>query len=819
MNKRWIALLLAGLTVLSLLAGCGKKEEEEQYEYIPTYHELKLESGSFENGINAYIIRGDVMYFYTYEYTTAADGARDGAAIAEDGIAVAEEPAFVDDLGTAAAVEGGEAISRLVLYRVNLDGTGLTRLSDYQQTPLDEGMEGYVNINAMQIDGQGRLWVLEQKEQYYYNLPDDFDPETDNQWNYYTEGDGSCLLRRLSDTGAVEFSVDLEALYLEQLKKDGEYNPDQRYYFWAYSFLVDNSGYMLVYSMERLMVISPEGELVSAASYNNLSDQLISLSDGRVAIQSWESGLKAVDPTTWVLQEGEDGALPRPENYSYVNQYYSGSGDYLYFYSSSSSLYGMKADGTAERLVDWLDCDVENDYYAMTVLSADRLATVTTDWNDAQTKCSLVLLDRTLVTPENRRTELTLATFNLNWNLRRAVKAFNRSNTEYRIRVKDYSEYSTEENYEAGLQKLSTEIISGDVPDILACSDLPIRQYAAKGLLTDLTPYIEADEALGNGGLVKSVTDACRSEDGELFYVASQFYIHTAMADKKVVGDITGLTPAEALDFYQNRLQPDASLMGFTVNRENLMIDLLGANLEHYVNWETGECTFDSGSFANLLEILKLAPEEIDDEIYNNWDIYGQEAAMRDGRQLLVSNVVSDWFDILYSMSYAGGDGIYVGMPDEDRQGSCFELYCPLAMSSKTKHKDTVWSFIREFLTNEEYSGWGLSMVQSRLDANLEEARKHQYYEDENGNQIEYPIYTYFDNSTGQQVDIYCLTDELYNTLMDLINNTSRLYDYDQSIMSIVKSEVDNFLKGSSSAQDVAAMIQNKVSLYVNENR
>lgn len=818
MNKRWIALLLAGLTVLSLLAGCGKKEEEEQYEYIPTYHELKLESGSFENGINAYIIRGDVMYFYTYEYTTAADGARDGAAIAKGGIAVAEEPAFVDVLGTDAAVEGGEAISRLVLYRVNLDGTGLTRLSDYQQTPLDEGMEGYVNINAMQIDGQGRLWVLEQKEQYYYNLPDDFDPETDNQWNYYTEGDGSCLLRRLSDTGAVEFSVDLEALYLEQLKKDGEYNPDQRYYFWAYSFLVDNSGYMLVSSMARLMVISPEGELVSAATYNNLSDQLISLSDGRVAIQSWESGLKAVDPTTWALQEGEDGALPRPENYSYVNQYYSGCGDYLYFYSSSSSLYGMKADGTAERLVDWLDCDVENDYYAMTVLSADRLATVTTDWNDAQTKCSLVLLDRTLVTPENRRTELTLATFNLNWNLRRAVKAFNRSNTEYRIRVKDYSEYSTEENYEAGLQKLSTEIISGDVPDILACSDLPIRQYAAKGLLTDLTPYIEADEALGNGGLVKSVTDACRSEDGELFYVASQFYIHTAMADKKVVGDITGLTPAEALDFYQNRLQPDASLMGFTVNRENLMIDLLGANLEHYVNWETGECTFDSGSFANLLEILKLAPEEIDDEIYNNWDIYGQEAAMRDGRQLLVSNVVSDWFDILYSMSYAGGDGIYVGMPDEDRQGSCFELYCPLAMSSKTKHKDTVWSFIREFLTNEEYSGWGLSMVQSRLDANLEEARKHQYYEDENGNQIEYPIYTYYD-STGQQVDIYCLTDELYNTLMDLINNTSRLYDYDQSIMSIVKSEVDNFLKGSSSAQDVAAMIQNKVSLYVNENR
>lgn len=809
MNKRWVALLLAGLTVLSLLAGCGKEKEEEQYEYVPTYYELNPETGSFENGINAHIIRGDVMYFYTYEYTTAADGARTGVAAAED---------FIDVLGTDAAEEDGEVTSRLVLYRVNLDGTGLTRLSDYQQTPLDEGMEGYVSINSMQIDSQGHLWVLEQKEQYYYDLPDDFDPETDDQWNYYTEGEGGCLLRRLSDTGAEEFSVDLQALYLEQLKKDGEYNPDQHYYFWAYSFLVDNNGYTLVYSMERLMVISPQGELVSAATYSNLSEQLITLSDGRVAVQSWEGGLKVVDPTTWTLQEGEDGALPRPENYNYVNQYYNGSGDYLYFYASSSSLYGMKADGTSERLVDWLECDVENDYYAMSVLSADRLATVTTDWNDAQTKCSLVLLNRTLVTPENRRTELTLATFNLSWNLRRAVKAFNRNNTEYRIRVKDYAEYSTDDNYEAGLQKLSTEIISGDVPDILACDDLPIRQYAAKGLLADLTPYIEADEMLGNGGLVKSVTDACRSEDGELFYLASKFSIHTALADKKVVGDITGLTPEEALDFYQNRLQPDASLTGFTFNRESLMIDLLSSNLEHYVNWETGECTFDSGSFANLLEILKFAPEEIDDEIYNSWDIYGPEAAMRDGRQLLNSCVISDWYDLLYTLSYVAGDGIYVGMPDEDRQGSCFELYNPLAMSSKTKHKDTVWAFIREFLTNEEYSDWGFSMVQSRLEANLEEARKHQYYEDANGNHIEYPVFSYYD-STGQLVDIYCLTDELYDTLMGLINNTSRVYDYDNSIMSIVKSEVDNFLKGSSSAQDVAAMIQNKVSLYVNENR
>lgn len=799
MKKKVIALLLAGLTVLSLLAGCGNKtEEEDQYQYIPTYHELLSENGEpFENGINARTVGGDVMYFYTYEYNTVSADTP-GAAVTED----VDEPA-----------DGG-ARSELAIYRVNLDGTGLTRLPDYHQSSLDEGMEGYVNINAMEADSQGRLWVLEQVEQYYYDLPEDFDPETDDQWNYYTDAAGSCKLMRLGDTGAVEYSVDLRALYQEQRTKEG-YSAEENSYFWAYSFLVDGNDNAYVYAMNYLMVISPDGKLKACSSDDQVSDNLFCLSDGRIAINTWDGGPKIINAETAELTEEE---LPVPENYNYVNLYYGGSGDYLYFYATSSSLYGMKADGTVEQRMDWLDCDVDSDYYSIEVVNEQRLATVESDWSGEVPKTTLVTLDRTLVAPENRRTELTLACFNLNWTLRRAVKAFNRSNTEYRIRVKDYSEYSTDDNYEAGLQKLSTEIISGDVPDILACDNLPIRQYAAKGLLEDLTPFIEQDEKIGADGLVKSVADACRSDDGELYYVASQFYIRTALADKRMVGDVTGITPAEAMDYYQNKLQPDSSLMGYFVNRETLMEELMGCNLEHYVNWETGECSFDSESFANLLEIVKTAPEEIDDEWYNSWNIYGPSYAMKEGRQLLSTDTISDWYSMLYVLDYVGDNGVFVGVPDEERAGNCFELNYPIAMSSKSKHQDAVWAFISDLLTNEEYFSWGFSTVQSRLNKTLAEARVPQSYEDGDGNIIEYPVYSYEDEN-GEIVDVYCLTDEMYNDLLSLINDTHRVYDYDRNIMDIVTGEVDAFLKGSSSAQEVAAIIQNRVSLYVNENR
>ena len=179
---------------------------------------------------------------------------------------------------------------------------------------------------------------------------------------------------------------------------------------------------------------------------------------------------------------------------------------------------------------------------------------------------------------------------------------------------------------------------------------------------------------------------------------------------------------------------------------------------------------------------------------------------------------MSDWYSLLDGKSYLGVDAQFVGLPDENREGNSFNTYLPLAMSSKSKNKDGVWQFISAYLTDENDYSWGFSIVQSKLDSYLAEARKRQSYTDENGNQVEYPVFSYTDDS-GNRVDVYCLEQEDYDALMALINNTHRMFDYDQAIMEIIKGEADNFLKGSSSAQDVANAIQNRVKLYVNETR
>lgn len=163
------------------------------------------------------------------------------------------------------------------------------------------------------------------------------------------------------------------------------------------------------------------------------------------------------------------------------------------------------------------------------------------DSADGPSRQVLVVLNRVDASSIQKKTELTLACFGLDYNLRSQIVKFNRSRADYRIVVKDYSEYATDDDYNAGLTKLNTEIISGNVPDLIANSMLlPIRQYAAKGLLEDLWPYIDADPEYSRDKLMTKPLESLQT-DGKLYQLPIDFGVTTAIGLGKVVGRIRHL--------------------------------------------------------------------------------------------------------------------------------------------------------------------------------------------------------------------------------------------------------------------------------------
>lgn len=782
--KRIIALLVSFLMLLSILSGCGEKEEESGnlITYLPTFHKLDEQITNVGTACSG----SDVMYFIAYvpggteTYTDQFTG---------------ETFDYQTD--------------REALFRIKLDGTGLEEMTGFVKTEIPEGRQGGAYINNMLVGPDGSLWIIENINTYYYDLPEDFDPMTGDMWKYYTEDQNKTVARKLAPDGTETASYDLSAIAAEL---DGA--EQEGYSYYIYDCCIDQAGnlYFFFYGQAgTLVVLSPDGQVLMTLEDDNIGGNMVRLNDGRVAVMCYGENM-AMRPVDLEKKDWGEGLTTPADFYNF----FSGAGEYLYFYSTSSSVMGCKADGTIEKLFTWINCDLNQDeLQGVTVCSQEKVVAMRNDWSGETPTNELVVLDRAEITPENQRKTLTLAVMWLNYDLRNVVLDYNRSNTEYRIEVQDYSEYNTQDDYNAGMTKLTTEIISGKVPDMFVADGLPLRQYGAKGLLEDLLPYLDADEELGGReGLVQPVLNAML-QDGKLYQVASRFSINTATSSSRLVGDVTGWTIEEARAAME-KMPEGASLMDAYTTQSSLLRQLLRWNLGSYVNWDTGECYFDTGEFQDLLEFSTLAPKKIeyDDE---EWMYYQPENRIREGMQLMTVQSFYDWYSLLYQQSYWGSDMVYVGFPADDRRGSAFTVENSLAMSSKCQHKEAAWQFLRGQLTGESDFGWAFPIQKAAFDSYMEEAMTPDTWTDENGNVIEYPKVEYMVN--GETIKIMAMSQEDYDRFEALLNNTTKMADYDESIMEIVMDEAQPFLAGKCSAEKVARMVQSRVMLYVNEQR
>ena len=229
------------------------------------------------------------------------------------------------------------------------------------------------------------------------------------------------------------------------------------------------------------------------------------------------------------------------------------------------------------------------------------------------------------------KTVLTLATMNLDGDMQRMIVKFNRNNPNYRIEISNYSEYNTEEDYEAGLTKLNTEIMAGNVPDILNLDGLSTGKLAARGILADLMPYLNNDEELKDQ-MFDNVLKALMS-DGKLYRTASSFNIETVMGASSIVGDQPGWT----LEEYNAALKTmPAGCEPFSqgTTRDTILSSCLSMEMNKLVDWSTGVCAFDTPVFTDILRFANQFPKDMD---WENMEGEDDTARISSGRQMLMT--------------------------------------------------------------------------------------------------------------------------------------------------------------------------------------
>ena len=219
-----------------------------------------------------------------------------------------------------------------------------------------------------------------------------------------------------------------------------------------------------------------------------------------------------------------------------------------------------------------------------------------------------------------------------------------------------------------------------------------------------------------------------------------------------------------------------------------------------------------------MLDFLKIFPEEFtyDDPGTGPYEL------MSDGRQLLLQYDLRDFVDYQTCIVSTKGEAVFKGYPTAEGVGNVLSYAdSPLCISTACKAPEEAWRFISSLLDEDsdeiEYFS-GLPINARAYDAAEAEAMKKETYKDEETGEVkEWPRRTV---GWGDfTIDIYAMTKEEAQALRELINSTDRSAAYDKNVMNIVSEELQSFFSGAKSAEDTARLIQDRVGIYVNEQR
>ncbi len=839
-TKRMLALLLAALMIVGLFAGCSKDETKDPGKTDPGNSLIDQTKPS----------QTTAKYAYKADYFDLAvpDGVQYVNQICAAGTTLYLTASMQGEEITNTDPDTGETWSyydsRLGVLTIDPDTGICTELSNLQLPEVPEGAEGGVNCYNMIGSDDGTLWMLVNVYATQYELPDDFDPNTDSKWNYpSTDINGSYLMHIAAD-GSTIASLDLSDTNNEDNEDGMSGNLS--------SFAVDAAGNLYVSDYNNIYVLDAEGNVQFKLDGSQYNGSLCRLNAQQVGVMWYnytddvnaadENGQYFVPIDLETKDWGEKVKLPSNEG-----SILPGDDAYDFYYTYNNNIYGYAAKtDTKEKLVDWLACDVDtNNMSGYAMLSDSRVAALMQDWSTDPTTYQLIVLHRVDASEIKEKKVLTLACMYLDWNLRSMIVEYNKTNDEYRINVVDYGEYATDDDYNAGVTKLTTEIISGSVPDIFLTSNLPIDKYAAKGVIADLNTFMDGGNGLSRDYFVPQILNALE-KDGKLYELPTSFTVTTAYALSSIASQYDTWNVAAVQDA-MTQLQEGATVFSDGWTKNTALSNCLSRNLSAFVDWTTGKCEFDSEAFQQLLDFCNSFPAETSDgdgaiAYASSADIAVDDAMwesdatrITNGKQLMSTTGMYSFDSYIWSV-YAIRDKItFTGYPTEDGSGSSFELQMPMAISSVTKYPDAAWDFVCSIIKkmntiDENNYYYGFPISQAAFDAEMTDIMTEQYQLDENGEQVDWDgdgepdkairgSYETMENGETVYKDVYALTQEDIDQILGVINNTHSVYDYDQEILDIITDEVAAYFAGDKDVQTTASMIQSRVNLYVQEQR
>lgn len=661
------------------------------------------------------------------------------------------------------------------LYSVNLDG------SNPEEIPLNVKENEYIDTFDVDADGN-----------YVYLLRN-----TEKVTDYDGMEVCSADLVKAAGDGTETARIDCDSFLNKKKYED------------VYDFTLDAKGNVVLSGENMFFFLDADFENVEkkkAIGMDYVYSGLIPLEDGTFLCSG---GSDSEEDVKFARMNIEERAVEMADNIrlsEFVLNLFPGFGDYDFCYSTQGGIYGYSMDGNVSTgIMDFLGTGIDLNP-RMISMGDGRFLEMETNEEDAG--CSFVVYTKRENSQADGRRKIYYGTIGIEQDVKDAIIEFNRNNENYRIVIKDYLEE------EDPITKMNLDIAAGDVPDIIDLAVGSADQYISKGLVEDLTPYLENDSEIGEEDFIPSVLEAIKT-DGKIYYVAPAFLLSTLVGRESDVGTGTGWTFEEFNDLLASK--PDDVRPFPSYNQVDILASLLDAGESDYIDWQAGTCSFDSPNYKNM---LKIAKERGEAREYNYEENEDEAEEIMNGKILFNSGFVAlddiQIYDFLY-----GGDYKFIGYPNSERDGSYYFFPMQLGIYSNSDNKEGAWEFVRTFLT-KEYQGLVMSEMnaptrQDCFDLMIEGAMSEKEYVNAVGKEVHPRDEECYIGKTS--IKLGPLSQEQADAYVDLVKRTRKVGCFDDPITDILLEEAQNYFNGKNSLEEAVKYTQNRVSTYVNEKK
>ena len=573
----------------------------------------------------------------------------------------------------------------------------------------------------------------------------------------------------------------------------------------AYSGFLDRDGNLYCFSRlnQKFVVIktSPEGKQL----YRHEEDKdiilidICQLADGRIflACQSAGSGMVTYVPAEL---DADTGSISDATTFAYDGNLHMGTGDSGLLCLSSDNIYRIDVDSGSRESI-WTFCGTT---YVFPQLSSSATLKLW-DFRIGEDGCPQLLwggrkgegsFAETLQKVEAGAGRELVVVRGLHFDtwFMNMTRLFNQQNSDYYVALETCGNEGDWDDY---TMQASLEVAAGKGPDIFVGNVLGEYAYgiAQKGGFADLAPYLESSGIDENNYF--PATFGRWRKGAEIYSVLptiepSSYYMDGDALGGNLEPDIEAL-----VDSLLSR-QEDAVYMEGMDSLGVLEMLLHGSeNLCGAVEWTAGTCDFGGSLFARILETAKRYGDDsfhnypglLQREWYNLY-MY-KDRAVREEEGLASVGILFD-------------DGCYP-------QVYPYHSY-PLSVNANSTQKDGAWEFIYFLLGYEaqtaEKSG-NYPANKSAFDAMIAKEQAEGLGATTGGSNPEY-----FERS-----GYHYLTEERAEALKEVLENTRFLPTKTAPLLDIIYEEAQAYFAGLKSIEEVTALIENRVQLYLDENR